>query len=503
MKYIIVIDEGTSSTRATVFDTDGNRVHYAQKLIENLYPKPGWFECDANELWLSTKEVIQKAVEESGISTEDIISVGMTAQRESAIVWDRETGEPVYNCIVWLDRRTDEYCEKLNKNPLNLLKLHMKTGLIITSFFPAVKVEWMLDNLPGLRDRANNGQLCFGTVDTWLIYNMTGKQTFVAEQSGASRTQLFNINTLQWDDDMFKMFNIPRCMVAENVLPSDSVFGDMVDVFDRPIPIAGVLGDQQSATFGQQCFEEGQGKISLGTAGLMCLNVGHRHKSSFKLLSTIGWNVKGKVSYNYEMGFYFCGGLMDWLKSMNFVAETPDTAEMARSVPDTHGIKFVSTFYGMSAPKVLDSARGAIFGLSAGITPAHIVRAALESIAYQSKDTYDIMRKEVKKAKIKMGITRLSADGGVANNDFVMQSMADMMGKCIDRSECKEATSLGALYMSGLAMGVWADFDALKRLHHVEKVFQPQISGKERTERENSWDAAVRGSIVWAEDKMK
>lgn len=504
MKYFIVVDEGTSSTRASIFNLEGERIHYEQKAINVLYPQPGWVECSAVELWESTGEVIRKAVENSGISTEDIISLGLTAQRESAIVWDRKTGEPIYNCIIWLDRRTDSYCKKISANPLNLLRLHLKTGLVITSFFPAVKVMWMLDHVPGAREKAEKGELCFGTVDTWLIYNMTGKKKIVAEQSGASRTQLYNINTLQWDDDMLKLFNIPREMLAEEVLPSDSLFGHMTGVLDREIPIAGVLGDQQSAAFGQHCFEAGEGKISLGTAALMSVNAGRNNKSSFKLLSTIGWNVKGNVSYLYEIGFYFCGGLMNWLRDgMGFVKDTTETAAIAESVPDTHGIHFVSTFYGMGTPKLLDTCRGTIVGLSAGVNQRHIVRAAMESLGYQTKDMYDLMDGELKKIKGSAGFKRLSADGGVASNDFVMQFIADMLGTSVDRCVCKEATSLGALYMSGLAMGVWKDFEDLRKLRQVERVFTPKMAEEEREKKYKAWSTAVKHTISYTLDTDK
>lgn len=500
MKYILVVDEGTSSTRAILFDTNGQMVHMERRKLNILYPDRGIVECDAMEIWEKTKEAMQAAVRNSGVSTDDILSIGMTAQRESAIVWERDTGRPIYNCIVWLDRRTDDYCKALSKNPLNLLRLHMKTGLAITSFFPAVKIAWMLDNIPGARDRAEKGELCFGTVDTWLFYNMTGKKKFVAEQSNAARTQLFNIGKLCWDRDMLKMFNIPMCMLAEEVLPSDSYFGDAVDIFEKPLPIYGSLGDQQAATFGQQRFDLGDAKITLGTSALMSLNIGDRPSGSLKLISTIGWNVKGKITYNYETGFYFCGGVFDWLKKLGFIKSPEDSEKVASSVETTEGVKFMNSFFGLAVPEVVDGAQGLITGLTPNADSRHIVRAAMEAVGYQIRDIVRLMNHESKRLRGNFGVENLSADGGVSQNRFVMQFAADILGMDITRCNTTEATAIGAFYISGLACGLFKDLEDIKKIRETPEVYRPAMDKKTRDTLYNDWLNTLNVSITFGKN---
>lgn len=503
MKYILVVDEGTSSVRAVLFDENGGTVHMERQTMNLLYPSPGLAECDANEMWANTKKVMQAVVKNSGVAVADILSVGMTAQRESAIIWEKDTGKPIYNCILWQDRRTDAYCKSIARNPLNLLNLHMKTGLIITSFFPAVKIAWMLDNIPGARQRAERGELCFGTVDTWLFYNMTGRKRFVAEQSNAARTQLYNIEKLIWDDSMLKLFNIPKCMLAPEVLPSDAYFGDVVDVFDKPIPIYGSLGDQQAATFGQQCFSPGEGKISLGTGGAMSLNIGDRPTNSLKLLSTIGWNVKGKVTYHYETGFYFCGGILDWLKRLGFIATAEESSAVAQSVADTAGVKLVNCFFGLSVPVMIDNARGIISGLTPTVEKAHIVRAALESIGYQTRDSCALMEHELKKVKGNVKFKSLAVDGGVSNNTFVMQFIADILNMEVYRHNSAEATSLGAFYISGIACGLFSGIENIKNATKNISSYKPAMDKDTRRSLYNGWKNTLNNAIIWGKNTGK
>lgn len=503
MKYILVVDEGTSSVRAILFDTQGHTVHMERQKMNLLYPEPGLAECSATEIWEKTKKVMVDVVQNSGVSTEDILSVGMTAQRESAIIWERETGKPIYNCILWQDRRTDAYCKALNKNPLNLLDLHLRTGLIITSFFPAVKIAWMLDNIPGARERTERGELCFGTVDTWLFYNMTGKKRFVAEQSNAARTQLYNINKLCWDKKMLKLFHVPACMLAPEVLPSDSKFGEVVDVFDRPIPICGSLGDQQAATFGQHCFSPGEGKISLGTSGLMSLNIGKRPTNSLKLISTIGWNIKGEITYHYETGFYFCGGILDWLMKLGFISSPEESAEVAASVDGTEGVKLMNCFFGLSVPVIMDNARGIISGLTPTADRRHIVRAALESIGFQTKDACRLMAKELRKVKGNVRFKSLSVDGGVSQNDFVMQFIADILNIEVYRNNAAEATALGAFYMSGLACGLFKDIADIRQVGKNVTSYRPAMDRETRHQIYNEWQNTLNNAIIWGKNCEK
>lgn len=500
MEYILVIDEGTTSTRALLFDKNGKPIHMERQKLNLLFPKPGYAECDAVEIWEKTRQVMKDCVKNSGVPTSDIISIGMTAQRESAIIWERATGKPIFNCILWQDRRTDEYCQALSADMETLLTLHEKTGLIITSFFPAVKICWMLDNIPSARERAEKGELCFGTVDTWLFYNMTGKKHFVAEQSNAARTQLYNINSLEWDDDMLKLFNIPKCMLAPEVLPSDATFGYAVDIFDREIPICGSLGDQQAATMGQQCFQAGEGKISLGTSGLMSLNIGDTPSTSLKLLSTLGWNIKGKVTYHYETGFYFCGGLLDWLENLGFISSPQESSEVAYSVPDTAGVKLVNCFFGLSVPEFVDNAKGIISGLTPSAEKAHIVRAALESIGFQTKDACSLMNQELINAGNNIKFQKLSVDGGVSNNDFVMQFIADMLNLDVYRNNAVEATSLGAFYISALATGLIKDIDTIKQRQKNVSAFSPTLDAETRRSLYNEWKNTLNNAIIWGKN---
>ena len=501
MKYIVVIDEGTSSTRAIVYDEDANVVCMRQKELNIQSPRPLWVECSAVEIWESTREVLYDAVMSSGVPLEDILSIGMAAQRESAVVWDRATGEPVYNCIIWLDRRTDAYCQELNKDPGNLEKLHSKTGLFVTSFFPPFKIKWILDNVPGMRERAEKGELCFGTVDTWLFYNMTGKKRHVAEMSNASRTQFFNIHTLEWDDELLDMFGVPKSMLASEVLPSDGYFGDLTGVFDRDIPIMGSLGDQQAALFGHQCFEEGQTKATLGTSGLVSMNTGKVPLIDPLQMASLGWNCRLGRSYVLEGGFYFCGGIFEWLqKQMRFIDSPAQSSDVAYSVEDTMGVYFSTTFFGIVSP-VNDHARGTIVGLNVAADTRHIVRAALESIVYQVRAVGSGMVRAAQDANRSMRATSISVDGGVSQNKFVMQFMTDMLDLPVGACENAQATSLGALYMSGVANGLWKSFDDLRKLYRPTRVYEPAFSKENRYELMERWNIATEATLLWG-DKM-
>lgn len=504
MKYIVVIDEGTSSTRATVYDENANVVCMRQKNLNFQSPHPLWMECSAVEIWESTREVLYDAVMSSGVPLEDILSIGMTAQRESAVVWDRATGEPVYNCIIWLDRRTDAYCQQLNKDPEKSKKLHDRTGLFITSFFPATKIGWILDNVPGMRERAEKGELCFGTVDTWLFYNMTGKKRHVAEMSNAARTLFFNIHTLEWDDELIDIFGIPKSMLPPEVLPSDGYFGDLTGVFDRGIPIMGSLGDQQAALFGHQCFEAGQAKATLGTAGLVSMNTGSEPLMNPAQTATLGWNCKLGRSYALEGGFYFCGGIFEWLqKQMRFIGNPAQSSDVAFSVEDTMGVYFSTTFFGATASTTNNYARGTIVGLNVAADTRHIVRAALESIVYQVRAVARGMIRAAHDANRSLRAASISVDGGVSNNKFVMQFMTDMLDVPVGACENTEATSLGALYMSGVANGLWKSFDDLRKLYRPTRVYEPAFSREKRHELMERWDIATEATLLWGDKTAK
>jgi len=504
MKYIVVIDEGTSSTRATVYDENANAVCMRQKGLNFQYPQPGWVECSAVEIWESTREVLYDAVTSSGVPLKDILSIGMTAQRESVVVWDRATGEPVYNCIIWLDRRTNACCQELNKDLKNAENLHNKSGQFITSFFPPTKVSWILDNVPGMRERAEKGELCFGTVDTWLFYNMTGKKRHVAEMSNAARTLFFNIHTLEWDDELIDIFGVPKSMLPPEILPSDGCFGDLTGVFDRDIPIMGSLGDQQAALFGHQCFETGQTKATLGTAGLVSMNTGKEPMIHPAQGATLGWNCKLGKAYALEGGFYFCGGIFEWLqKQMRFIENPAQSADVAFSVDDTMGVYFSTTFFGATASVVNDFARGTIVGLNVSADTRHIVRAALESIGYQVRAVASGMTRAAQDANRNMQLTSISIDGGVSKNKFVMQFITDMLDVPVGACEDTEATSLGALYMSGVANGLWKSFDDLRKLYRPTRVYEPVFSKEKRQELMERWNIATEATLLWGDRMAK
>lgn len=487
-KYILALDQGTSSSRAIVFDHAGNIRSTAQHEFPQIFPKSGWVEHDPHQIWGSQASVIAQAISEIGINGHDIAAIGITNQRETTIIWDAETGEPVYNAIVWQDRRTSEYCDKLRREGYAGM-IQQKTGLIIDAYFSATKIKWILDNVPGARKRAEEGKLRFGTVDCWLISCLTRHTVHVTDVTNASRTMLFNIHTLEWDKELLKLFNIPESLMPE-VKPSSGVMAyTTTTIFAHSIPISGVAGDQQSALFGQMCVEPGAVKNTYGTGCFLLMNSGDKPIiSKNKLLSTIAWQIGDKVTYAIEGSIFVGGSVVQWLRDgLKCISSSSEVEALAASVPDTDGVYFVPALTGLGAPYWDQYARGAISGISRGTTTAHIARAALEGIAYQ---TYDIVK--AMERDCGLPIANLKVDGGASRNNLLMQFQSDILDTEVLRPRITETTALGAAYLAGLAVGFWKDIDEINAQWQVEKVFDP---GKDRSKVEKElagWHNAIR-----------
>ena len=471
--YIMAIDQGTTSSRCIIFDKKGNIVSLAQKEFTQYFPKSGWVEQNPNEIWSSELAVMVEAMAMKNISADSINSIGITNQRETTIIWDRETGEPIFNAIVWQCRRTAEYVDKLKADKPEIVdKIKEKTGLILDPYFSATKIAWILDNVEGAREKAKNGQLMFGTVDCWLIYKLTGGEVFATDYTNAARTMLFNIHTLQWDKELLELFNIP-----ENILPqvrnSSEIYGYTdKKVLGSKIRIAGVAGDQQAALFGQCCFEKGQGKNTYGTGCFLLMNTGDKAVTSQNgLLTTIAIGIDNKVKYALEGSVFVAGAAIKWLRDELLIIENAaQTEEIAKSVEDSNGVYVVPAFTGLGAPYWDAYARGAILGLSRGSNKAHIVRATLESLAYQTQDVLTAMEEDSE-----VDITSLRVDGGASSNDFLLQFQADIMGAEIIRPKVIETTALGAAYLAGLATGYYKDLEEIKKNWQKDKVFTATI----------------------------
>lgn len=491
-KYILALDQGTTSSRAIVFDHDGKICSVAQKEFTQYFPKPGWVEHNPNEIWSSQASVIAESISAIDINGLDIAGIGITNQRETTIVWDVDTDEPIYNAIVWQDRRTADYCDKLKAEGL-IDTIREKTGLIIDAYFSGTKIKWILDNVPGARQRAEQGKLRFGNVDSWLVWRLTRGEVHVTDVTNASRTMLFNINTLKWDADLLKLLDIPVSMLPE-VKSSSEVYGHTkTTFFAHEVPISGIAGDQQAALFGQMCIEPGAIKNTYGTGCFVMLNTGEKPvKSENNLLTTIAWKIGDKINYALEGSIYVGGSVVQWLRDgLCCIKSSSEIEELAASVPDSGGVFFVPALTGLAAPYWDQHARGTIIGITRGTTTAHIARAALDGIAFQ---TYDIARAMAKD----MGapLTELKVDGGASRNNLLMQYQANLLGIKVVRPKITETTALGAAYLAGLAVGFWKDLDEIKQQWQVERTFEPVPDNEEIAAAKQGWADAVHRTLT-------
>ena len=494
-KYVMALDAGTTSNRAILFDHDGKIQSVAQKEFRQIFPNPGWVEHDANEIWSTQLGVAVEAMSKIGATAEDIAAIGITNQRETVIVWDKNSGEPIYHAIVWQCRRTSQIADELKAKGLQDKIQKKKTGLIIDAYFSATKIKWILDNVEGAREKADNGDLLFGTVETWLIWKLTKGKVHVTDYSNASRTMLFNINTLEWDDEILEELNIPRSMLPKPV-PSSQVYGYAdPSFFGAEIPIAGAAGDQQAALFGQTCFTEGEAKNTYGTGAFILMNTGEKPVfSNHGLVTTIAWGLDGKVNYALEGSVFVAGASIQWLRDqMRLIDSAEDSEYMAKKVKGTHGCYVVPAFTGLGAPHWDQYARGTIVGITRGTNKYHIIRATLESIAYQVCDVADAM-----KADSGIELRSLKVDGGASANDLLMQFQADMLNKPVNRPSCVESTAMGACFLAGLAVGFWKSKDECIRNITLDRVFIPNMDEDERKAKRRGWNKAVRYSFAWA-----
>jgi len=494
-KYVLALDQGTTSSRAILFDHHGQVVSVAQQEFPQILPRPGHVEHDPEAIWSSQIDVARQAIGRAKASADDLVALGITNQRETTVLWDRETGKPVANAIVWQSRVSAPICERLKADGHEAL-LEQKTGLVVDAYFSATKIKHLLDTVDGLRARAEAGQILFGTVDTFLIWRLTGGRCHVTDYSNASRTMIFNIHTLEWDDELLGLLDIPRAMLPE-VRPSSEVYGETSpEWFGRPIPIAGDAGDQQAATFGQGCFAPGMAKNTYGTGCFMLLNTGERPVASKnRLLTTIGWGIGGKVTYCLEGSVFIAGAVVQWLRDgLGLIQSSEEVEALAAQVPDSDGVYLVPAFVGMGAPYWDPYARGTILGITRGTTAAHLARAALDSMAYQTRDLLEAMHKDAG-----VELDRLRVDGGASVNDGLMQFQADVLGVSVERPVVAETTALGAAYLAGLAVGFWKDTDDVARHWVLDREFTPQLATGERQQRYGGWCKAVARALDWEE----
>jgi glycerol kinase len=491
MKYLLALDQGTTSSRALVIDESGKVVAVAQKEFTQIFPQPGWVEHDPNEIWSSQIGVAADALGRAGISAKDVAAIGITNQRETAVVWDRKTGEPIHNAIVWQDRRTAGICDKMKADGLEPM-ITKKSGLVIDAYFSGTKVQWLLDNVPGARDKANRGELAFGTIDSWLIWKLTGGKVHVTDQSNASRTMLLNIYTRSWDDELLKALNVPRSMLPE-VKGSSEVYGESTGIL-AGVPIAGIAGDQQSALFGQMCTKPGMAKNTYGTGSFMLMNTGTEGvPSKNKLLTTIAWGRDGQTEYALEGSVFITGAVVQWLRDgLKIIRTAPEVEELAASVPDNGGVYFVPGFVGLGAPHWDPYARGTIVGLSRGSTAGHIARAAVEGIAYQVADILLAMT-----ADSGVKLAELRVDGGAAKNDLLMQFQADILGIPVVRPNETETTALGSAYLAALAVGYYKSLEELASHWAIDRTFEPKMSADQRQKLQSEWNKALGRAKGW------
>ena len=496
MKYIVALDQGTTSSRAIIFDHDQNIISSSQKEFTQIYPKEGWVEHDPMEIWATQYGVLQEAMAKKSISPEDISAIGITNQRETTIIWDKNTGKPVHNAIVWQCRRTASICDSLKETDGFEDYVRQNTGLVIDAYFSATKIKWILDNVEGAREKAERGDLLFGTVDTWLLWNLTNREVFVTDYTNASRTMLFNIKTLRWDEKILEMLDIPASMLPQ-VKNSSQVYGYAgLGQQGRKVPVAGIAGDQQAALFGQACFEQGQAKNTYGTGCFILMNTGEKFvKSSNGLLTTIAIGIDDRVTYALEGSVFIAGAVVQWLRDeLRLIDSASETERLAQSVSDSGGVYLVPAFTGLGAPHWDMYARGTITGITRGTGRSHIVRAALESIAYQTRDVLDAMMQDTG-----INLKSLKVDGGASQNNFLMQFQADILGKEVDRPVVTETTALGAAYLAGLATGFWKSRDEIAQKWSMDRKFMPVMNIDEREARYSKWKKAVTRATLWEE----
>lgn len=495
-KLILALDQGTTSSRAIVFNHDGEIVNVSQKSFEQIFPKPGWVEHDPNEIWSSQMSVTAEVIAKVGISGKEIAAIGITNQRETTIVWDRETSKPIYNAIVWQDRRTSKYCDALKAEGHGDM-IKEKTGLVLDAYFSATKLKWILDNVKGAREKAEQGKLCFGTVDTWLIWKLTRGKMFMTDVSNASRTMLLNIHTMEWDQELLNLFDIPQSILPE-IKQSSEVYGvTSTTLFSTKIPIAGVAGDQQAALFGQLCINPGMVKNTYGTGCFMLMNTGKKPVySKNNLLTTVAWKMNGKTTYALEGSVFVGGAAVQWLRDgAKMIDAAHEIEELAASVPDNGGVYFVPALTGLGAPYWDQYARGAIVGITRGTTNAHIARATLEGIAYQVYDLAKAMEADFEKKGIELRV-----DGGAVANNLLMQFQSDLFNFKVIRPKTLETTALGAAYLAGLAIGYWDSVDELQKQWSIDREFSPEMPRDTVTELVKNWDKAVGRAGNWIED---
>ena len=496
-QYILALDQGTTSSRAIVFDKKGAIITTAQKEFTQIFPQPGWVEHDANEIWSTQLGVAAEAISKAGLSPENIAAIGITNQRETTVVWERATGKPIYNAIVWQDRRTASFCDELRAKGLDKM-IREKTGLIVDAYFSATKVKWILDNVKGAREKANNGELCFGTVDSWLVWNLTKGQVHVTDVSNASRTMLCNIHTLQWDGELEKIFDIPGNMLPQ-IRSSSEVYGTTQNILTaHNIPIAGIAGDQQAALFGQMCTQPGMVKNTYGTGCFMLMNTGEKPVvSNNNLLTTVAWKVNGITNYALEGSVFIAGAVVQWLRDgLGIIKTSKEVEALAASVQSADGVYLVPAFAGLGAPHWNQYARGTMTGITRGTSAGHIARASLESIAYQTMDVLKAME-----ADAGISIKELRVDGGATANDLLMQFQADILNTKVIKPRVTETTALGAAYLAGLAVGFWNNIDEIQGQWQEDMAFDPSMTADERTVLTKGWQRAVRSAIAWADDK--
>jgi glycerol kinase len=499
-KYIMSLDQGTTSSRAILFDHDGNIVGVAQKEFTQIYPKGGWVEHDAMEIWGTQIGVVKEVLERTGIKADEIAAIGITNQRETTVVWDKNTGKPIHNAIVWQCRRTAAICDELKDRGLEKT-IREKTGLVVDAYFSGTKIKWILDNVHGAREKAENGELLFGNIDTWLIWNLTRGKVHVTDYTNASRTMIYNINELKWDEELLKELDIPEVMLPE-VKPSSYVYGSTSpELFDGvQIPISGDAGDQQAALFGQACFEEGMAKNTYGTGCFMLMNTGEKLvKSDNGLLTTIAWGVDGKVEYALEGSIFIAGAAVQWLRDELKIVYNAEQSEFyANSVEDTNGVYVVPAFTGLGAPYWDMYARGSIMGLTRGSKREHVVRATLESIAYQTKDVLNAMQEDSK-----IELKALKVDGGASANNFLMQFQSDILDVPVNRPKVIETTALGAAYLAGLAVGFWSSKEEIKSTWNMDKEFTSNMSEERRNKLYRGWQKAVKRALEWEKEDLE
>ena len=492
-KYILALDQGTTSSRAVVFDKKGNIVSVAQKEFTQIFPKPGWVEHDATEIWSTQAGMAAEAMTKKGIEGSDIAAIGITNQRETAVVWDKKTGAPIYNAIVWQDKRTADFCDALKKaGKADLIR--EKTGLVIDSYFSATKVKWILDNVDGARERAEAGELAWGTIDSWLIWKMTQGKLHITDVTNASRSLIFNINTMAWDDELLALFTIPKSMLPQ-VKQSSEVYGHTTPNFlASKIPIAGIAGDQQAALFGQMCTQKGMVKNTYGTGCFMLMNIGNKPTpSKNNLLTTVAWQINGKTTYALEGSVFIAGAVVQWLRdSLKIIKKSSDVEQLANTVTDSQGVYFVPSFAGLGAPYWNQQAQGTIFGLTRGSTDAHIARAALEAIAYQTMDILKAME-----ADSGISIKELRVDGGATVNDMLMQFQADVLNTITVRPKVIETTVMGAAYLAGLAVGFWKNQEEIQEIWQSDIHFKPTEKRKKVDDGIKGWYKAINALQQW------